>query len=188
MNNKEFKRGSIWIVKERIIPALIISDDEYNKNSKLITYITLTRLKKNVPSNIEITLDGKVTYAQCGYIQTDFKDTLDNCVGQIDKNEMYKVERKISEYLSINVFKIYEDSMSEMEHIMNRIKVGKDYVNREHKKERLNLSYDAKMDIMENYTRETRDRLAEKYDIYPRSKVSQIAYSLRSKYKKEGRI
>lgn len=76
MNNKEFKRGSIWIVKERIIPALIISDDEYNKDSKLVTYITLTRLKKNVPNNIEITLDGKVTYAQCGHIQTDFKDTL----------------------------------------------------------------------------------------------------------------
>lgn len=188
MQEKEFKRGTIWIVKERVVPALIVSDDEYNKNSKLITYITLTRLKKNISSNIEIIVDGKVTYAQCGYIKTEFKDSLGDYMGSVSNEDMYKIEKMISKYLSISVHKIHEDDMEDLDSIITRIHRGKEYINKEHKKERINLSHEAKMDIMNNYTRETRDSLAEKYDIFPRSKVSQIAYSLRSKFKKEGRI
>lgn len=186
--SKEIKRGTIWIAKDRIIPVLIISDDKHNENSKLITYITLTRLRKNVKSNIEIMLDNKVTYAQCGQIKTDFKDILGDYVTEIDKDTMLKIEKEICNYLGINCHKVAESELSEYSHIINRINLGKDYINREHKKERLNLSYEAKMDLINNYTREKRDRFAEKYNIYPREKVSQIVYALRSKYKKEGKI
>lgn len=50
------------------------------------------------------------------------------------------------------------------------------------------LDLEAREDIFNNYSRETRDTLAEKYFIYPYDRCTKIAYYLRTKMKKYGKL
>ncbi len=182
-------KGSMWILKNRVISVMIVSGDKSNEKNKCVSYIKLTKMNKNNPNNILLELDdNSKIYAQCGQIFTCFKDELGEYMGTINKCNIIKVNEGLMNYLDIDYNEIYESSISECEDIINRISIGKKYISEPPERKRLQLSHEAKIDIMENYTRENRDKLAEKYGITPRKKVSQIAYALRSKYKKKGRI
>lgn len=187
MNN--FIKGSMYILRNKVISVLIVSGNKSNERNKCISYIKLTKMNKNNPDNILLELDnGSKVYAQCGQIFTCFKDELGEYMGNIGKCNVIKVDEGLMNYLDIDYNEIYEKSINECEDIINRINLGKKYISEPPERKRLQLSKEAKMDIMENYSRENRDKLAEKYGITPRKKVSQIAYALRSKYKKKGRI
>lgn len=184
-----FVKGSMWILKNRVISVMIISGNDSNEKNKCVSYIKLTKMKKNNSNNILLELeDGSKIYAQCGQIFTCFKDELGEYMGNVGRCNIIKVNEGLMKYLDIDYNEIYEKSVSECEEIINRINTGKKYISDPPKRQRLKLSEEAKLDIMNNYTRDNRDKLAEKYGITPRRKVSQIAYALRSKYRKEGKI
>lgn len=184
-----FVKGSMWILKSRAVSVMIVSGNRSNERNKCVSYIKLTKMNKKNTNNILIELDdGSKIYAQCGQIFTCFKDELGEYMGNVGKCNIIKVNEGLMNYLDIDYNEIYEKSINECEDIINRINAGKKYISEPPERKRLQLSKEAKMDIMKNYTRENRDRLAEKYGITPRKKVSQIAYALRSKYKKKGRI
>lgn len=96
----------------------------------------------------------------------------------------------ISEFdLSSRIEKLNNDKVSVVSRLINSKNYNKVRELSTEKTTSLdNLNLEAREDIFNNYSRETRDALAEKYFIYPYERCTKIAYYLRTKMKKYGKL
>ena len=121
----KFKRGSIWFIDAPPIkkgerrypgmqigsrPIVIISNDEYNRISSTVNYLTITSNINNAPDEntrvkIIINDDYPISDIQCEQIFTVSKEYIKNFKGFLSDEKMKEVDITLSKHLNLIINK-----------------------------------------------------------------------------------
>lgn len=194
-----FKRGSIWLTMSRneinndslpygSKPIIIVSNNELNKKGK-ISYVAISskRFETDTRLKLQITT-GTSVFVETGEIFSIDSKYLCCYQGNLETLELIRLTNKIARNFAIETRGSNYSSASE---IGIRILKSKDYSNnietiKKVKKTVSDLTQEQKQYILENYSKSTRDTIAEMFEIYPYEKVTNMANYLKTKLKKRG--
>lgn len=201
----KFQRGSIWMVRSRneinndSLPfgsktIIIISNDKLNEKG-LISYLELTHRKYETETRIKLQINNKLTNSiSYIFVNTDRIFSVESkylcCYqGNLGNLELIRLTNKLADNFGINIKSNNENSLEES--VAKRIINSKEYsknINKIKKTNKTvsNLTQEQKQFIFDNYSKATRDSIAEKFEIYPYEKVTNMANYLRTKFKKKG--
>ena len=199
----KFRRGSIWMTMSRneinnnSLPfgsktIIIVSNDSLNEKG-LISYAELSHKKYETDTRIKLQINNRVNKSiSYIYINTNKILSIESkylccCQGDLEELELIKLTNKIAYNLGITT----EDKKLVNNSVAERIIKSKEYSKNIDNVKRINkttadLTKEQKQFIFDNYSKATRDSIAEKFDIYPYEKVTKIANYLRTKFKKKG--
>lgn len=197
----KFKRGSVWMtmsrneVNDESLPfgsktIIIVSNDKLNDKG-LISYVKLSHKRYETDTRIKIQINNRINNSVTNiFVDTDEILSIESkylcCYqGDIETLELLKLTNKLAENFDIKGQQILNNSVAE------RILKSKDYSNKINEIKNINkkvsdLTQEQKQYIFDNYSKATRDSIAEKFDIYPYEKVTNMANYLRTKFKKKG--
>lgn len=199
----KFRRGSIWMIMSRneinndSLPfgsktIVIVSNDSLNEKG-LILYAELSHKKYETDTRIKLQINNRINKSiSYIYINTNKILSIESkylcCYqGDLEELELIKLTNKIAYNLGITT----EDKKLVNNSVAERIIKSKEYSKNIDNVKRINkttadLTKEQKQFIFDNYSKATRDSIAEKFDIYPYEKVTKIANYLRTKFKKKG--
>lgn len=111
----EARRGDLWLLdfgdpvgREQgwIRPALVISSDQWNRRTEILTVLPLTRTKHDLPTRVEIEPDpanglDATSYARIEDIRSVSDNRLMQRLGEVDVVVMFAVARTIRTFLEV---------------------------------------------------------------------------------------
>ena len=200
----EFKRGSIWLTKSRneinvsslpygSKPIIIVSNNQLNDKGR-ISYVIISsrRIETDTRLKLQIDKNGSIDHI---FVETKEVFSIDSkylcCYqGDLGSLELVRLTNKIAQNFGIETKSLNYSSASE---IGNRILASKSYSNRieeikKTKKKVSDLTQEQKQYIFDNYSKSTRDSIAEMFEIYPYERVTNMANYLRTKFKTMGHL
>lgn len=202
----KFQRGSIWMVKSRneinndSLPfgsktIVIISNNKLNEKG-LISYLELAHKRYETETRIKLQIVNKLTNSiSYIFVNTDKVFSVESkylCCYQGDLGylELIRLTNKLAENFGINNNNKENNSLKETS-VANRILNSKEYSKNIDKIKKMNktvsnLTQEQKQFIFDNYSKSTRDSIAERFGIYPYERVTNMANYLRTKFKKKG--
>ena len=107
MSEQKYYRGQIYYVYPRDYeytgseqgggrPAVIVSNDVWNKYSKVVEVVFLTtRGKKPLPTHVAINSAPYPSIALCEQIETVDKERIGNYINELTKTELNRIEKAI---------------------------------------------------------------------------------------------
>jgi len=107
------RRGDLWLLdfgepvgheQGWTRPALVVSNDEWNRHASTVTVLPLTRTRHGLPTRVEIEPDARngldeTSYARCEDIRAISERRLLRAIGRVDALVMAAVTRTMRLFL-----------------------------------------------------------------------------------------